>query len=116
MSNIKHLKKKRSELKVELDSQKQKVAREQKLMSDMEKELLSIDARIESMKINDIEVTDHAIVRYFERVLGYDIDQLKANIIPEDQRGAVIQLKSCKYPIGEGNKAVIKDCVIVSII
>ena len=31
--------------------------------------------------MNSIEVSDHAIVRYFERIIGFDIDELKNTIL-----------------------------------
>ena len=64
-------------------------------------------------------VTDHAIVRYFERVLGFDISEIRKQILP---REVLPQLKTlggkCKYPIN-GDKPfqiVVEDNTVVTLI
>ena len=34
--------------------------------------------------MENIEVSDHAIVRYFERIIGFNIDELKETILQGD--------------------------------
>lgn len=39
-------------------------------------------------------ITDHAIVRYFERVLGVNIEEVKRQILPEEDEKALLKLKA----------------------
>jgi hypothetical protein len=41
-----------------------------------------------------LTVTDHAIVRYFERVLGVDLDEVREQILPRPMRVALQKLKA----------------------
>lgn len=60
-----------------------------------------------------IAVTEHAIVRYVERVLGINADELCAKIIPEANQAAICALGDGEYPIGDTHKVRIIDrCVI----
>ena len=47
-----------------------------------------------------IDVSDHAIVRYFERVLGYNIKEIKKKILPDPFKTVVNKFGNGKYPIG----------------
>ena len=37
----------------------------------------------------NIKVTDHALLRYLERVLGYDIAHMKNQMLPEEVKSAI---------------------------
>lgn len=64
-------------------------------------------------KISRPTITDHAILRYCERLLGFDLELIRGQIlksIPADK------LIDGKYPLIEGGKAVIKNKRVVTII
>lgn len=44
-------------------------------------------------------VTDHALMRYFERILGYDLEQVRNWILPPDLKKAIIKMKDGNYPV-----------------
>lgn len=48
-----------------------------------EKEILARKIK-NMMKEDDLRVSDHAIVAYFKRVLGYDIKEIKEKILTDD--------------------------------
>lgn len=59
------------------------------------------------MKKTNIEVSDHAIVRFLERVFGVDIDEIKKQILSDEMSEIAEQMGDGKYPIKEfGGKAV----------
>lgn len=68
-------------------------------------------------KTNVIPVTDHAIVRYFERVEGRDIDKIKTEINnPELIRWYKTIGDGGKYPVNNKYRAVINGGVVVTIV
>lgn len=82
----------------------------------------SLDKRIEQLqrKISLIEqpikVSDHAVLRYLERVLGLNLDDVRAEILSSGVEAQIRQLGSGKYPLKGGGKAVVNGNVIVTVI
>ena len=66
-------------------------------------------------KSTEIIVSEHAILRYFERVLGFNLDDIKKEICTEEFLNLANTLGNGTYPIGESARAVVKNNVIVTI-
>lgn len=62
-----------------------------------------------------IVVSEHAILRYLERVDGVDIDQIRESILTEELKKYSDQFTSGKFPFNKHNRAIIKDNVVVTI-
>ncbi len=57
-------------------------------------------------------VTEHALLRYFERVLGFDLNEIKSQIVPEK---TVEQIRTCQsgvFPVNNFKLRVKKGIVI----
>ena len=71
---------------------------------------------LKNKKCDCISVTDHAVIRYLERVMGVDIGAVKRKI----SGGAVVKCASAigdgRYPIEPGVKAVVRGGKVVTII
>lgn len=61
-------------------------------------------------------VTDHALLRYMERVLGLDIEGFRAKVIPQDAQKVVATMKDGRIPIGDGHTAKVVNGVVVTIV
>jgi len=61
-----------------------------------------------------LDISDHSIVRYLERGLGIDLDELKKDMMPDVK--AVRTLGDGDYPISKGCKARVHNNRIVTII
>ena len=46
-----------------------------------------------------VGITEHALLRYFERVLGFNIEDIKKKITPETTIQQVKELGDGEYPI-----------------
>lgn len=60
-------------------------------------------------------VTDHALVRYMERVLGMDTEGLRDTILTAEQKAQAVALQAVKIPLGENVYAVVKGGRVVTI-
>ena len=56
------------------------------VIKHLQGELKAVEARAGKPPTPD-PITDHAIVRYIERVKGIDMKRLRAEILPDDRRG-----------------------------
>lgn len=64
----------------------------------------------------EIVISDHALIRYMERVLGADVKELKDKLITDNLRNQVATLgPTGTYAAGE-HKLIIKNNVVVTII
>lgn len=62
-----------------------------------------------------IEISEHAVLRYAERVLGLNQDEVRAAIVAK-VAPFVRALGDGKYPVGRGCVAVVTKGVVVSVV
>jgi hypothetical protein len=63
----------------------------------------------------DPTVTDHAMIRYIERVMGIDMEALKARILTPETRAFIDQFGSGKFPVAPGYRLVVKNRVVITV-
>lgn len=85
----------------------QKRKESQTMLSDIQKQINEI--------LSEVVVSEHAILRYFERVLGYDIEDIKNKILPEEIKPKIKELTNCEYPV-DGFYIVSKNNKIVTVV
>jgi hypothetical protein len=107
---LKHLQTQRNAMEALVVSARAKMVESQRQMEAHLKELKRIDAEIGKLQ-RKVIVSEHAIVRYFERVLGYDIEDIKTQILPPD----VKQLVNGTFQVGI-HKVKVKDNTIVTVL
>lgn len=66
--------------------------------------------------MNSYEYSAHAVLRYLERKLGINLDEIRAEILNEQILAQIEQFGSGKFPLDGGLKAVVKQNVVVSVI
>ena len=76
-----------------------------------------LHAQIEKIKARnkDILVTEHAILRYVERCMGFDLDQIRNEILTDSLKTQIKSLGDGKYPVAEGCRAIVKNNTIITI-
>jgi len=70
---------------------------------------------IESLTVKDTIVSEHAILRYIERVMLVDLDEIKCRILSDDVISGVKNFGNGKFPVSDGVRAVAKGNVIVTV-
>jgi chromosome segregation ATPase len=111
---LKQLQTRRRELELKSDQLKSDLAEINRSYQKVRDDLAAIASQIERETAVPL-VTEHAVLRYAERVLGVDTEDIKSRILTQDLAGKIKSLGSGKYPIGDGRRAVVKGNVIVSI-
>jgi predicted nucleic acid-binding Zn-ribbon protein len=118
-SEHKHLLRRKNELEKALSAIKESLSDLNNQHKQMSKSLNEINKKISYIeKDKDIIVSEHAYVRFFERVLGYNLEELFEEILSSDTREKVVKLSSCKIPININDAAftfIFKNKVLVTI-
>ncbi len=99
----------KSELKIkneELDSKK--------------RSLKNLHLKIQELKTSKkLIISEHALLRYFERVLGFNLEDIQGKILTDSVSSLIEKLgtNSGQYPVKEGGfSIVIKDRTVVTIV
>ncbi len=66
-------------------------------------------------KRQSLQVSDHALVRFLERGLGIDIEEIKSQMLGKSAR-AMTRLGDGRYPISKGCKAIVTNRIVVTVI
>lgn len=74
-----------------------------------------LEQEIESNTAKAPVVSEHALLRYIQRLYGVDLDEVSSQILTPSTVAAIKTLGSGKYPLECGGKAVVKGNTVVSI-
>lgn len=74
--------------------------------------------KIERLKQSgNLIVSEHAIIRYIERVLGINIEEVTNKIVPEEIKKQIEILGNGTYSVDDGEfRIVLKDNVVVTVL
>lgn len=113
---LKQLKSRLTKLEVELKEAKEVLADNTRFYQDLRQTKETLQERIKELESGskNLVVSEHALLRYFERVLGFDLEVIKNDILTDTVKARWSSLGNGKYPIQDG-RAVIKDSVVVTI-
>ena len=66
--------------------------------------------------MNGVSVSEHAIVRYLERVYGMDMKTIRQEILSNQNEIAILTCGNGRYPIGDQFHAVVENNVVVTVV
>ena len=115
-----------SELKA-LGTRKKKIEKDRKevldqireltrLKQDLDKKLKEVHKDIAKIQGAGPVVSEHAMIRFLERGLGFDMEEIRKEILNSNVVAIASARGSGKVPISKNCKAVIKNGVIVTVI
>lgn len=84
-------------------------------MSRKRNELVSIEQRIVPLSMTEPVVSEHALLRYIERVMGLDLDAIRQQILNDKNRAAIAFAGNCRIKSG-GVELIVKDRTVVSVV
>lgn len=97
-------------LKIDSDNIKNEIKQKKKYLAEINKQIKEINSK------SDLIISEHAIIRYLERVLNIDINKLESELIPDKVKKQIAILGNGTYPIGDSHKIVVKDNTIITVI
>ena len=113
-AQLKALREQKSRLKDQIVAEQRKQTEAKKEVSRLTKKKNEVDQKIGSIlrKGETLEISDHAIVRYLERIEKRNIEEIKHNIITEKFLELFDKLdgNSGEYPNGNGLMIVVRSC------
>ncbi len=78
-------------------------------------QLASVNNQINQLKDKDIIISEHAILRYMERVMGVDMEAIKERVLTNTVKTMIGNMGNGKYPIDGGGKAVVRNNTIITV-
>lgn len=76
---------------------------------------ISLENKLKQISIEP-RVSEHALIRYVQRVYGIDMEKIESEILTEANKKAARSVINGKIPLGNGFRAVVKNMTIVSIV
>lgn len=82
-----------------LNSELDRLNKQENFVKNKKNKVSNKIKRLEALlkKSKELSVTDHAIVRYFERLKGFNIENIKNSILTDELKNLVKVTGSCKY-------------------
>lgn len=116
MASIAHLRQQRDIIQAEVIRAEANQKKAQQEASRLQNELKRINNLIAQEQQKEPNITDHAVVRYFERVYGFNMDEIRAEILNTNIKAQIKAFCSGRFPSGSGWTAIVKQNTIISII
>lgn len=116
-SGISILNSEKIRLEFEIKNLKEKISKQNSLLKKLQGDLFALNQKINSAKEQkQVEITDHALVRYFERVLGLNSEEIIQKILSKENREKIYTLGgTCELKI-DGVTFLIKDYAVVTVV
>lgn len=96
-------------IKKEIEIKNEELKQKTKVINDIKSEIIKLQTK------GELKITEHALVRYLERVEKLDIKEIENKIINDNVKTLVAKFKQGTFPSGQGFSVVVKDNVIVTI-
>ena len=113
---MKNLEDVKSKLKTEVHNLLNQIKPLQKEHANKVAQLDNVCIQIKKYKPNKIKVTEHAILRYIERVMGFDLETISNAILTDDVKKSIYQFGTCNMPFDDKHQIVVKEYSIITII
>jgi len=119
-AELKHLQRRLDEsrasvkaLRDEKQALDEKINKEQGTINKLQKDIERIKSAAQSN--GKLVVSEHALLRYFERVMGFNLEEIKKRIVPESVSNAIKTVGSGTFPT-ETHRLKVKDGVVITIL
>jgi septal ring factor EnvC (AmiA/AmiB activator) len=112
--DLKQLRTRLAKAEAEADAAKEETRVSQKRETDARKLVSDLKQQIERLEGKRPILTEHALLRYFERVLGYDLEAITSGLLSEPVVALIGQMPNGRIP-APGCRLVVKDGVVVTL-
>jgi len=101
-------------LREELSSLDQKIRTETREIGSIDAQIAQLQAKAKN-QTKTVIFTEHAILRYLERVKGLDLDQVKKEMVPDLVTKQIRAMGNGEYPVGT-HSVKVKDNTVITIL
>lgn len=112
---LKQLQIRKTRLEVELNSLVKEVQEMETRCDTISEKIAELDQKMKRLKDSGIVISEHAFLRYFERVLNYDLGTVRGKIISEAVEDQVKVVGSGKFCIEGEHYAIVKNKVVITV-
>jgi len=100
-SRLKKLQTLETEARTTLETAKEEQRESSRKVNQASETLRGIRAEIRQLTVGNptVVVSEHAILRYFERVLGYDLEEIKMQIVPQQSQQQIAHFGGGTFPV-----------------
>lgn len=113
-AKLKNLNRRLAEINVELNDLRQRRIDLEKSENRLLSQARSLQSDIKKLTKRHVQVSEHAIVRYMERVHKLELNSLRDEIVGSDHRKLV--LPSGQFAVGNTHKIRVKDGIVTTVI
>lgn len=115
---LKGLQTTREKLSGEITVARKEQDRLQKRVNELRRDLTATEKKIQTLTERNAKVviSEHALLRYFERVLGFDIESIKQTLLPEQVEQQVKVLGGGVYPVDNKFKVRIRGNTVLTVL
>jgi len=117
-AEIKGLETRRNKLQAQRKQLNIEIQEKQKESANMKSRIDMLQKKIEklkSKKSNNLIISEHALLRYIERVIGIDLQEIQNKILPPEKVEKIKAMGNCTYGLGD-HKLTIKDGIVVTVL
>lgn len=111
---LKNLNTQIKEIEKDIEQLQIQCANAKHLINDLKSEKELLQRQANKLTGGKVILTEHALLRYFERFLGYNLEDVRAKILTPDIERMIKFAPNGKIPY-RGHHLVIRDKVIVTI-
>jgi chromosome segregation ATPase len=113
---IKSLKTQILKLEAESKTLSDEIKGKQKDFSTVTNKIKTLKTKLETIQLSSAEpiVSEHAILRYLERVRGIDLEEIKKEILDDKAKEHIKFAKSCKIKRSD-HTLIVRDNTIVTV-
>lgn len=101
----------RSTLMNRIQTDQTKLAVTNKLIKD-----INVQIQESNTQTRKPVITDHALLRYIERVMGIDVTSIRDNLLPESIQEAIIEFNNGKFWLDDGTELRVVNRHVVTVI
>ena len=112
---LKQLESRRTKLLVEIEILNLEQKDFQRKHTTVTNKFKSIERQIKNLKETNLEVSEHAMLRYIERVMQIDLSIIRDNILTNENKLKIKILGNGEYPLKDKFKIVVKNNLVVTI-
>lgn len=114
---LKRLETERRRIMESITKEEQTITNARNTKKELIIELNQIKSQIDKLEGGDIPtvVTEHAILRYLQRVRGMDLEEIEQLILPDHVQDQIKKLGNGKYPIAPGIMIVVANNKVVTV-